>query len=474
MDNNQSNNQGVNDSSRAPFEQLGFIDSPDDTIDGTGNADRISGDATDGVGGSSSLPGPLAYWSFDTFLAGLYEDAKGGPSASVYQLANNTAVPVTTGVTRTGPDGTPDSALQFNGEDTFAFINHDPSMEVTQGTVSVWVQPDEVHQCEQIILSKDESGTDDGGHFRLGIDDGGRIFLRFAEGDGGSNKAWVSSKAYFSEGTWTHVAVSFTEDGITVYADGVAIPDYGWYRKEGRLDSPADATEAYILQNREPWLLGVDTSRTEVNDDPASFAANTNKLDDAFAGAISDFGLWGGFESEDALDSGQVWDLFLNGPGDALTAPSGPQAMLAGDDMIDGGAGNDELNGDGGNDTLKGGEGHDVLNGGYGDDVLEGGAGNDVLEGGRGSDLLLGGDGDDLLVSRSDVGEQRIGQLATGNPTREDPDNEVNPDRQKLYGWEDQPLVGDDIMVGGAGRDTFLFNPQINAKRGHYSRTRER
>lgn len=464
-DNNNSNTQGINDSSRAPFEQLGFIDSPDDTIEGTDDADRLVGDATEGVGGSSSLPGPLAYWTFDTFLAGMFQEANSGPAVSVFQLENNLAVPVTNDVTRPGPNGEPDSALVFNGVDRFAFVEHHESMEVTQGTVSVWVQPDAIHNCEQIILSKDESGTGDGGHFRLGVDDGGRIFLRFAEGDGGSNKAWMSSKAYMSEGEWTHLAVSFTEDGITVYADGVAVPDYGWYRKEGNLDSPADATEAYLLQNREPWLLGVDTSRTEVNDDPTSFAANTDKLDDAFEGAISDFGLWGGFDASDALDGGQVWELYTNGPGSALTAPSGPQPMLAGDDVIDGGLGNDEINGDGGNDTLRGGEGHDVLNGGYGNDILEGGAGDDVLEGGRGSDLLIGGDGDDLLVSRSDAGEQRIGQLAIGEPSRGDPDNEVNPDRQKLYGWEDQPLVGDDIMVGGAGRDTFLFNPQINAKR---------
>ena len=154
-------NESVNDSSRAPFEQLGFLDSPDDTIDGTIGADRISGDAKDGIGGSSGLPGALAFWSFDNFIAGIYQDARGGPTASVYQLQNNTAIPISNGVTRPGPDGSPDSALVFNGQDTFAFIEHSPAMEVTQGTVALWVQPDQIHQCEQIILSKDESGTDE-------------------------------------------------------------------------------------------------------------------------------------------------------------------------------------------------------------------------------------------------------------------------------------------------------------------------
>ena len=132
--------------------------------------------------------------------------------------------------------------------------------------------------------------------------------------------------------------------------------------------------------------------------------------------------------------------------------PSGwTEAMLSGDDVLDGGVGNDVLEGNGGDDRLLGGEGSDELRGGYGNDELLGGSGDDVLEGGRGSDLLMGGEGDDVLIARSDAGEQRIGQVAIGQETRGDPDNEVNPDRQKLYGWEDQPLVGDDILFGGGG-----------------------
>ena len=38
------------------------------------------------------------------------------------------------------------------------------------------------------------------------------------------------------------------------------------------------------------------------------------------------------------------------------------------------------------------------------------------------------------------------------------------PDRDKLAGYENQPLIADDILVGGEGRDTFLISHQINAK----------
>ena len=132
------------------------------------------------------------------------------------------------------------------------------------------------------------------------------------------------------------------------------------------------------------------------------------------------------------------------------------------DDSIVGTPGNDVIQGGDGDDNIQGGDGLDTLEGGYGDDLLDGGDGNDFLQGGRGSDLLLGGLGDDLLVSRSDAGEQRVGQLAIGQPTREDPDGELDAAREKLY--VNQPLVGDDILVGGAGKDTFLFTPQINGK----------
>lgn len=79
---------------------------------------------------------------------------------------------------------------------------------------------------------------------------------------------------------------------------------------------------------------------------------------------------------------------------------------------IEGTSGNDVITGLGGDDVIRGHDGYDIVVGGYGNDWLEGNTGNDFLIGGRGSDLLDGGDGDDTLMSRSDGGEQRIGQLA--------------------------------------------------------------
>ncbi|MEO1194503.1 MAG: hypothetical protein AAFY02_22380, partial [Pseudomonadota bacterium] len=201
------------------------------------------------------------------------------------------------------------------------------------------------------------------------------------------NKSWETGPDVLTEGTWSHLAVSFTEDGITVYVDGDPIPDGDWSAKVGDIATPGDHTYAYLLQNEEPWVFGADQHVTELNDTAQQFALDDEDLRHAFDGAISDFGLWGGFTPEAALNQSQINDLIDNGPGTAVTNPSGPQPMLAGDDMIEGLGGNDDLDGGAGDDMLDGGDGNDTLHGGYGNDHLKGSAGNDTLDGGRGSDL---------------------------------------------------------------------------------------
>ena len=128
-------------------------------------------------------------------------------------------------------------------------------------------------------------------------------------------------------------------------------------------------------------------------------------------------------------------------------------------------AGADAIKGYALDDTIDGGDGDDHILGGYGDDVIEGGDGDDVLDGGRGSDVVNGGAGNDTLIVRADAGEQVIGQNAIGMPTRGDPDGEVNEALNKLYGYENQPLHADDVLIGGEGEDTFLINPLINGKK---------
>lgn len=84
------------------------------------------------------------------------------------------------------------------------------------------------------------------------------------------------------------------------------------------------------------------------------------------------------------------------------------------------------------------GDGNDVGRGGSGQDYIEGGNGRDLLSGGRGDDVLLGGNGNDALFG--DEG------------------------RDALFGDKGADLlvmgVGD-IAAGGAGADSFAFDPRL-------------
>ncbi|MEM1298437.1 MAG: LamG-like jellyroll fold domain-containing protein [Pseudomonadota bacterium] len=452
---------GPEPETRAPFDQLGTVEAASQNITGTNGNDNLAPSEPAETG----LPGALAFYDFADVGAadGAFDDARGGPVAKAYTLYENQALLRTDGVT-TGPDDVTLNALEFDGKHDFAFIEHSTDLAVTQGTIALFVRADDLER-DSTFLSKDARNLGDGGHFRLGHTNDGQLFMRFADGDGRwSNQTWETQNAEFTEGQWHHVAVNFQADGITVFVDGVAIPDGEWNKLDGNDDTPGQHTEAYLLQNEEPWVLGADSFRAEVNGTAQIFGVDDDKLERAFDGAIAEFGVWGGYTPDAALTQPEIAQLITNGPGNALTNTSGPQPMLASDDMIDGLGGNDSIDGGAGDDTIDGGAGADSIDGGYGDDYIEGGAGNDTLDGGRGSDYVRGGAGDDLLYARSDAGEQRAGQLVLDDPSR--PTNgEIDPEYLKLVDWIDQPLAADDILEGGEGNDTFFIQTQINGKK---------
>lgn len=443
---------------RDPFEQLGTVETDDYTITGTAGGDVLGQPDQPTPDG---LPGALGFWSFADGNEGAYGDARGGETVKAFTLYENQAL-LNTDASADGPDGMPNGALYFNGEDSFAFMDHDPAMNISQGTIAMWVRPDDLGE-KSMFVTKDHSGTLDGGHFRLGHTNEGGLFLRMAEGDGGSNKAWETGPI-LSEGEWAHLAVSFTDSGVTVFLNGSPVSNNAWSAVEGDVATPGVYTEAYLIQNDEPWIFGADSYKAQLNDTAQEFAVDDDNLRHEFEGAIADFGIWGGFSDEDALSASEVQDLFTNGPGAALTNPSGPQPMYAGDDMISGMGGDDTIDGGAGDDTLDGGTSDDILNGGYGDDHLIGGEGNDTLDGGRGNDLLEGGDGDDVLISRADAGEQRAGQLVLDDPSRPD-GGSIDYEYLKLVDWIDQEIEADDVLIGGEGADTFQFETLINAKK---------
>ncbi|MFL5738247.1 MAG: calcium-binding protein [Actinomycetota bacterium] len=105
-----------------------------------------------------------------------------------------------------------------------------------------------------------------------------------------------------------------------------------------------------------------------------------------------------------------------------IDGTSGADVLVGTDgrDVLCGHGGADLLKARAGDDLLLGADGRDRLNGGNGNDRLRGGAGADSAVGGKGSDRVDGGAGADICLSAFDH------------------------------------TVGNDVIVGGPGRDSYV------------------
>jgi Ca2+-binding RTX toxin-like protein len=200
--------------------------------------------------------------------------------------------------------------------------------------------------------------------------------------------------------------------------------------------------------------------------------------------------------------------------GDAISADSGPDELLAGgegDDTIAGGGGGDQLDGGPGNNlvsyasatgpvnvdlaagtaslggqtdhlqsfrrvetgdgndsvfgttadeqfTLRGGD--DVLNAGPGNDVIDGGAGNDLLRGGHGTDVIEGGPGSDTATYDERTASEPLSiTLATpGDDGAAGENDTLTGIENVVAGASNDVVTGDDgpnTLVGGSGVNTM-------------------
>jgi Ca2+-binding RTX toxin-like protein len=142
-----------------------------------------------------------------------------------------------------------------------------------------------------------------------------------------------------------------------------------------------------------------------------------------------------------------------------------------GADSIDGGGGGDSISGQDGDDDLNGGEGDDHLDGGEGEDTICGGHGNDFVDGGSGNDVILltseggsdvitGGEGADTLDLSTVIFDASV-DLPNGIAVISDGTTaQVFEIENVRGGYGRDRLVADDhvnIMIGGEGNDTFIF-----------------
>ncbi|XHS00915.1 hypothetical protein ACFB49_25160 [Sphingomonas sp. DBB INV C78] len=148
-------------------------------------------------------------------------------------------------------------------------------------------------------------------------------------------------------------------------------------------------------------------------------------------------------------------------------------AALAGTinaDWMTGGAGDDVLAGGWGNDILVGNSGNDYLRGEGQNDILYGGAGNDILDGGDHADILIGGDGIDTATYAGAMSSIRIhlsaawaNAVAGVGDEYYSIENIVTGAGADLIGGDDDDNEltggqGNDILLGGAGDDTYVWN----------------
>jgi Ca2+-binding RTX toxin-like protein len=105
------------------------------------------------------------------------------------------------------------------------------------------------------------------------------------------------------------------------------------------------------------------------------------------------------------------------------------------------------------NDTIIGLEGDDFIDGSGGADVLYGGLDNDEMLGGDGNDTLYGEAGDDTLSGGSGSGGGGGAGFAASFA-----EGFCEADCGEGGGGGSHGTTGDDILIGGEGHDTYLFN----------------
>ncbi len=207
-------------------------------------------------------------------------------------------------------------------------------------------------------------------------------------------------------------------------------------------------------------LYGIEGLSGSMNDDTLTGDAHDNILhgnggDDLLYGGDGDDTLGGG-KDNDTLDGGDDDDMLIGGKDD---------------DMLMGGEGNDAFEGGEGSDTLDGGDGDDMLDGGDGDDMLMGGEGNDTFVGSEGSDTLDGGDGIDVLtyVNETDGIHFSGGRIFGGRKTGSA--NDTIEGIERLAGTDHDDILitggGVSMLDGGEGEDTLMATPSGATEMNH-------
>ena len=144
------------------------------------------------------------------------------------------------------------------------------------------------------------------------------------------------------------------------------------------------------------------------------------------------------------VDGGEDKDYITGGLGDDVLLGA------TGNDEISGGKGDDFIDGQLGHDTLYGNEGNDEIYGREGNDIIRGMSGMDTIYGNIGLDIIFGENGNVLNAAS---GEMLAEELVDANNlllVRKVISTDVTVGDDIIT-----DLIGDTIIIGGAGKDTI-------------------
>ncbi len=210
---------------------------------------------------------------------------------------------VTAQVQGHGDGGT---AFQFDGNDDYVLIPHDPSYLLNSGAVSLWFKADSL-SGHTGIFSKDSQNYDTGGHLHI-YTDGSTLKARIQS----TNNSYTLQSSGLTTGQWYHVVVSFGTGGFKLYRNGVLVDSDSY---TGGIGSNSGG-----IGNHEPIVLGANTW---ISDD-----LQHTPLIGYFDGSIDEVRFY-----DQALNDAQVAELYADtdpsaGPATVVYDTSGYGAPL--------------------------------------------------------------------------------------------------------------------------------------------------
>ncbi len=265
----------------------------------------------------AALPEAVAIW-----------DGTGSTSASLADASGNGLTGGGRGGVSVTQDGVVGAGLSFDGSDGSYIVPHDDQFLLDEGTVMLWVNPDRDNR-DQGLLSKDASFNGTGGHLDIRMLSGGQIWTRLQNAE--SSQDVVLQGPDLAVGTWSHVAVSWGQGGVTLSVNGELVASDSY---TGGLGSTAGGAG-----NFEPIALGATLrSSGDLSADPLrqffdgqldEVAISGTQLDADTIRALYDTGLSGvGLADTLAVNAAPEVPVLSPGVVQIAEGEAGPVAMI--------------------------------------------------------------------------------------------------------------------------------------------------